>query len=370
MSDRLDSVLDKLEGVKLRGGQFVARCPAHADRSPSLSLTEAANGTILFYCHAGCSADSIRDKLGLTWEELFGVGDITGNGKRRFDERGTHLESIMCCQRLQTETHVLRQLESKRGWSSMALASMGVGWDGERLTIPLLAAGGNIDNVLRYDALGVSRGPKMFSMKGRPRSMWPPPETVDTTLSSRYLILVEGEGTALSVASLGLPVVALPGSVSRASGNVARPSSFSGGGWTRKWAGRFNKHRRIVIIADCDQPGRTLAETVKYDLLREWQAFGTTATVVDIAPERNDGADVGDWAKPFTTDRLRAQAREILEMLISCSTHDRNMDHARLMFRDFSRWAATGQIKTSVAETPVIAKTSKKQSELPWDINR
>lgn len=36
------------------GRGYVARCPAHDDRSPSLSLTER-DGRMLVHCHAGCS---------------------------------------------------------------------------------------------------------------------------------------------------------------------------------------------------------------------------------------------------------------------------------------------------------------------------
>ena len=40
-------------GGRKSGGGWVARCPAHDDRSPSLSIGER-DGTILVKCHAGC----------------------------------------------------------------------------------------------------------------------------------------------------------------------------------------------------------------------------------------------------------------------------------------------------------------------------
>lgn len=57
-------VLGRLQGVRGGNGQWVARCPAHEDEHPSLSITES-QGKILLYCHAGCSYEQIREALGL-----------------------------------------------------------------------------------------------------------------------------------------------------------------------------------------------------------------------------------------------------------------------------------------------------------------
>ena len=39
----------------------MARCPAHDDRKPSLSIRDADDGKVLVRCHAGC--DQARVKL-------------------------------------------------------------------------------------------------------------------------------------------------------------------------------------------------------------------------------------------------------------------------------------------------------------------
>jgi 5S rRNA maturation endonuclease (ribonuclease M5) len=70
----LDRILDLLEGVRAQNGGFVASCPAHDDRVPSLSISEGDDGRILLYCHAGCSTDDILDRLGLEWPDLFANG--------------------------------------------------------------------------------------------------------------------------------------------------------------------------------------------------------------------------------------------------------------------------------------------------------
>jgi hypothetical protein len=50
-----------LRGRRSRRG-WTARCPAHQDKRPSLSIAEN-NGKILVHCFAGCSQDAIIDAL-------------------------------------------------------------------------------------------------------------------------------------------------------------------------------------------------------------------------------------------------------------------------------------------------------------------
>src|SRR5438093_534376 len=45
------------------GGGWVACCPAHDDKKPSLSIADGENGTLLVHCHAGCSQASVISKL-------------------------------------------------------------------------------------------------------------------------------------------------------------------------------------------------------------------------------------------------------------------------------------------------------------------
>jgi len=46
-------------------GGKVAQCPAHPDRIPSLSIGEAPDGTLLAFCHAGCSFTEVLKAIGL-----------------------------------------------------------------------------------------------------------------------------------------------------------------------------------------------------------------------------------------------------------------------------------------------------------------
>lgn len=65
----LEAVLDKF-GAKPNGSQWVARCPAHADKGPSLSLA-AKNGKLLVHCFAGCTLEAICAAAGIKVRDLF-----------------------------------------------------------------------------------------------------------------------------------------------------------------------------------------------------------------------------------------------------------------------------------------------------------
>jgi len=65
-------VLDRLERVRQSGpGRWLARCPAHEDRSPSLSIRELDDGRVLVHCFGGCGTNAVLAALGLTMADLF-----------------------------------------------------------------------------------------------------------------------------------------------------------------------------------------------------------------------------------------------------------------------------------------------------------
>lgn len=69
--DSTQVLLARLDGVIDRGnGRWYARCPAHEDKSPSLSIADTGE-KVLIHCFAGCSAEEILVALGLTWTDLY-----------------------------------------------------------------------------------------------------------------------------------------------------------------------------------------------------------------------------------------------------------------------------------------------------------
>jgi hypothetical protein len=69
--DVLNDILLKLDKVSHSGGGWKARCPAHDDREPSLSIKEGSDGRALLHCHAGCPPDEVVARLGLTMADLY-----------------------------------------------------------------------------------------------------------------------------------------------------------------------------------------------------------------------------------------------------------------------------------------------------------
>lgn len=67
----IDNILPLLDKVKKAGKGYQARCPAHDDNGPSLSLREGDDGRVLVHCHAGCTPAAVVAAIGLTMADLF-----------------------------------------------------------------------------------------------------------------------------------------------------------------------------------------------------------------------------------------------------------------------------------------------------------
>jgi len=67
-TERILDKLDKVKPAKVNG--WLARCPAHDDGNPSLSVTKV-KGRALVNCFAGCKPESIVNALGMTMPDLF-----------------------------------------------------------------------------------------------------------------------------------------------------------------------------------------------------------------------------------------------------------------------------------------------------------
>ncbi|HEX7113746.1 MAG TPA: hypothetical protein VF193_01330 [Steroidobacter sp.] len=65
-------LLSRLDGVRSTGrGKWIAKCPAHADRTPSLSIREGDDGRVLVHCFGGCEAADVIGAVGLQLSDLF-----------------------------------------------------------------------------------------------------------------------------------------------------------------------------------------------------------------------------------------------------------------------------------------------------------
>ena len=68
----ISTLLARLEAVRqTTTGKWLARCPAHADHDPSLSIRLTDDGVVLLHCFAGCEVSAILGAVGLTPTDLF-----------------------------------------------------------------------------------------------------------------------------------------------------------------------------------------------------------------------------------------------------------------------------------------------------------
>lgn len=76
----INLILDRLSHVRKTGKGWQARCPAHDDKGPSLSITEGRKG-ILMHCHALCSITDVCAAIGLHPKDLFydNISEIKSN---------------------------------------------------------------------------------------------------------------------------------------------------------------------------------------------------------------------------------------------------------------------------------------------------
>ena len=92
MNPNLDNLLARLDKVKGRNGSWVACCPAHKDRNPSMTIRETEDGKILLHCFAGCSVGEIAGAVGFDLTDLFPPTDRPDYARRQ-DNRPRFLAS-------------------------------------------------------------------------------------------------------------------------------------------------------------------------------------------------------------------------------------------------------------------------------------
>lgn len=82
-----DNLQDLLDPPKRGDTHFMALCPAHPDRNPSLRVT-AIPGSVLIHCFAGCDTDTVLHTMGLDRASLF--DNPTGRTYEYEDGRVVH----------------------------------------------------------------------------------------------------------------------------------------------------------------------------------------------------------------------------------------------------------------------------------------
>jgi P4 family phage/plasmid primase-like protien len=235
---------------KPSGKGFICRCPAHDDKTPSLSISENCE-KILLHCHAGCPPEAICAALGLKLSDLF-----TGNG------------------------------------SPARIVA----------TYPYHdAAGKLLFEVVRYDPKDFKqRRPDataidgwIWNTKGVEKVLFRLPEILRDIQSGKSIFICEGEKDALAMAEHGFSATCNPGGA---------------GKWRDDYAAWFDGAKAVCIIADKDEPGRKHAVAVAVNLRGKVQSV-KVIELPDVAG--HPVKDTHDFFKAGgTTDHLRKLAED------------------------------------------------------------
>ncbi|MFI6496661.1 AAA family ATPase [Nonomuraea typhae] len=190
--------------VKEGAGQYTAQCPAHDDRSPSLSV-RPADGKVLLYCHAGCDSRDVAGALELSVADLF-------DEQAAQDSRPVVVASYAYIDEQGEVLYFVDRLFPK-GFRQRG-----------------------------------ARG--QATTRGARRVPYRLPEVLAARDSRRTVYIVEGEKDADRLASLGV---------------AATCNSMGAGKWREEYA-RYFAGMDVVIVADKDRPGLAHAKQVQASL--------------------------------------------------------------------------------------------------------
>jgi hypothetical protein len=244
--DSLDRVTSALaaHGCELRGGK--AKCPAHEDRNPSLSVSHR-DGQVLLYCHAGCSIADVVAALGLAMADLF--------DERRERRPLEVARPVYHVYHDEDGAPVARKVRRGRGDSKVMT------WqrpEGDRWV-----SGLNGFKPPLYRLPELIAAPERFARPGEIGVVW----------------LVEGELDADRLASMGEVATSPPDGASK---DAAKP----------KWSAAYNRFFAgldVIIVADNDPCGYAHARAARAGI----EPFARSV-VIWKSPLPREKADVSD----------------------------------------------------------------------------
>lgn len=242
----INDVLPKLKGVKrTKPGHWMARCPAHDDRSPSLSVSEAADGKVLVHCFTGCSFESIVSALGI--DRQYPRPPVPFKPIRKaIEDKPLDAEPMWRRWFKGTDYQLLDGLGMSLGVDTDCLKAIGCAWAGKEWQLdkakaawatpawafPMRAARGRVVGIrLRTDS-----GAK-WSVKGGLNALFIPSDY--SYLDTGDLFIVEGPTDLAAAMTIGLRA-------------IARPTCSACDRMVIEYVQR-NGIKRAVIVSDNDQ---------------------------------------------------------------------------------------------------------------------
>jgi hypothetical protein len=195
----LEQVLSQLKGVRTSMRGWRACCPAHADRTPSLSIGLGEQGQVLLKCFAGCSLERIVEAMGLTMVDLFSEETSTPDGQAT-----TPIKT-----RQPTLTLVDLALEKQLPWKF--LFNLGVmEYPSGGLQIPYHLPDGTLAPRHRIRTTLVAKEGSRWS-KGEGTIVPYGLERLEEARKACFLVLVEGESDCWTLWYQGFQALGLPG---------------------------------------------------------------------------------------------------------------------------------------------------------------
>ncbi|WP_252603395.1 AAA family ATPase [Pseudarthrobacter raffinosi] len=282
-------VLEKLERVTRTGeNQWEARCPAHADNAPSLSLTTGYKRPVVVDCHAGCDYSSVVAALvGLGVDEGIARGESSALRVRLRAVPDQPSKPVLPPLMEEQEDHYLQWHDRFVARSKVPGSQEEAAWDfltGERglalgtiehfklgyiarsqtgrITFPVRVRG-KLYNVRRYRPHATES--KMISWEGQgsPALLYPL-QVLQERPATVPVLFCEGEIDALLANQESKDLfVAITGT----GGAKTPPPDLSS-----------LKNRRVFIAYDCDSAGTAGAEKLRERLV----AAGAVPFVLDL----------------------------------------------------------------------------------------
>ncbi len=237
----IQDFVSRLKCAKKNGMGWMAKCPAHDDRKPSLSVSTGTDGRVLIHCHSGCAAEAIVGAMGLKMRDLMPVDRLTVDRIPR-----SRLSSVV------SSTSTPKHAPKTYATASDAVAEL-ERRHGKRSAIWTYrdAEGEPVGVVVRWDRPGrgkdlrpVSRTPEGWIIGGMvtPRPLYCLPDLVDAD----RVFICEGEKAVDAVRTLGLIATTWPHGSKSAS--KADWSPLAG--------------KECVVLPDNDDAGRLGADDV------------------------------------------------------------------------------------------------------------
>ncbi len=201
-STRLDAVLSKLGKYTRAGDGFKARCPAHDDRDPSLSLKLGNDGKVIMKCHAGCDFRAIADALGMPISDFFA------------DDSGSNGHSTGTWTRETRPSLTLAELATHLALGQDVLTFYGAR-DAIRYGSPCVEFDyRRRDGTLARTHERIALTGKRFTWKGKEGEgeiIAYEPDGGALARAQGYVVIVEGESDSITLLNAGVPALGIPG---------------------------------------------------------------------------------------------------------------------------------------------------------------